>query len=150
MEAEVFDVWQKLLGLLTMLRRRFMGDQDTIMLILDDHHTVVRAQRIIAVKVTRRRRGEGQQLLQHLLGRGHMRAKSSHPAFDRRLCERHQEQGGKKARKVPETPPAHDREGTGQPDHAVAQMLGGRDPLHLGCEGHPLVLVVQGGHLARR
>ena len=42
-EAEVFDVLEKLLGVLPILRRRFMGDQDAVMLILDDHHTVVRA-----------------------------------------------------------------------------------------------------------
>ena len=46
-----------------------------------------------------------------------------------------------------ETDPAHDREITGQPDHAVAHMLGGRDPLNLWCEVHPLVLVVQVGTL---
>src|SRR5215813_12665018 len=32
-----------------MLRRRFMGDQDAVMLILDHHHTVVGAQRVIAI-----------------------------------------------------------------------------------------------------
>src|SRR2546425_10267969 len=45
-EAEVFDVLQKFLGVLPVLRRRFMGDQDAVMLILDDHHTVVRTQRV--------------------------------------------------------------------------------------------------------
>ena len=45
---------------------------------------------------------------------------------------------------MPETDPAHDREGAGQPDHAVAHMLGGRDALDLWGEVPPLVLVVQG------
>ena len=44
---------------------------------------------------------------------------------------------------MPETDPAHDREGAGPPDHAVAHMLGGRDALDLWGEVHPLVLVVQ-------
>ena len=48
---------------------------------------------------------------------------------------------------MPETDSAHDREVTGQPDHAVAHMLGGRDALDLRGEVHPLVLVVQVGTL---
>src|SRR5712691_3238914 len=48
-EAEVLDVLEKFLGVRPMLRRRFMGDQDAVMLILDDHHTIVRAQRVVAV-----------------------------------------------------------------------------------------------------
>ena len=48
---------------------------------------------------------------------------------------------------MPETDPAHDREVAGQPDHAVAHMLGGRDALDLRGEVHPLVLGVQVGTL---
>ena len=44
-----------------------MGHQNAVMLILDHHHTVVRAQRVIAVNMTLRHRKEDQQLLQHLL-----------------------------------------------------------------------------------
>ena len=57
----------KLAGILTIFRRRFMGDQDAVMLILDDHHTVVRAQRVVAVKVTLRGWGEREQLLGDVL-----------------------------------------------------------------------------------
>ena len=49
---------------------------------------------------------------------------------------------------MPETDPAHDREVAGQPDHAVAHMLGGRDALDLWGEVHPLVLGVQVGTLS--
>src|SRR5712691_1449196 len=66
-EAEVFYLLKKFPGILTILRRCFMGDQDAVMLILDHHHTVVRTQRVVAVNMTLRRRGEGQQLLKHLL-----------------------------------------------------------------------------------
>src|SRR2546425_1110753 len=69
-EAAVFDVLEKLLGVLPMLRRRFMGHEEAVMLILDDHHTVVRAQRVGAVKVTLRGWGERKQVLKHLLGDG--------------------------------------------------------------------------------
>src|SRR5262249_4302697 len=54
LEAEVFAALQKLPGIVPILRDRFMGDQDAVMFILDDHHTVVRAQRVIAVNVTLR------------------------------------------------------------------------------------------------
>src|SRR6266568_3275292 len=67
MEAEVFASLQKLPSILTIVRRRFMGDQDAVRLILDHHHTVVCAQRVIAVNMTLRHRKEDQQLLQHLL-----------------------------------------------------------------------------------
>ena len=117
------------------------------MLILDDHHTVVRAQRVVAVNMTLRRRGEGQQLPQHLLWRGQMRANVINPSFDRRLGNGNQEQRGKEERNVPETDSAHHREVAGQPDHAVAHMLGGRDALDVRCEVHALVLVVQVGTL---
>src|SRR5262249_31208369 len=39
-----------------------MGHQDTVMLSLDYYHTVVCAQWVIAVKMTLRHRGEGQQV----------------------------------------------------------------------------------------
>src|SRR3954464_13398982 len=66
-EAEVFAALQKLPGLVPIFRRSFMGDQDAVMLILDDHDTVIRAQRVVAIDVTLCRRGERQQLPQHLL-----------------------------------------------------------------------------------
>src|SRR5262249_880016 len=43
--------------------------------------------------------------------------------------------------------PAHHREVTGQPDHTVAHMLGGRDTLDVRGEVYPLVLAVQVGPL---
>ena len=61
-EAEVCDVVQTLPGVLPMLRRRFMGDQEAVLLILDDHHIVGRAQRGGAVNVALRRRGAGTQV----------------------------------------------------------------------------------------
>jgi len=85
LEAAVFSSLQKLPGIVPILRGRFMGHHDTVMLILDHHHTVVRAQRVVAVNMTLRRRGEGQQLPQHLLWRGQMRANVINPPFDRRL-----------------------------------------------------------------
>jgi hypothetical protein len=84
-EAEVFASLQKLPGFLPICRRRFMGDQDAVMLILDDHHTVVRAQRVVAINVTLRRRGERQQVPQPRLGRGQMPANVITPACNRRL-----------------------------------------------------------------
>ena len=143
MEAEVFASLQKLPGILTIFRRRFMGDQDAAMLILDDPDTVIRAQRVVAINMTLRRRGECQQLPQHLLGRGQMHANVINPAFNRRLAHGDQEQHRKEERKVPETDSAHDREVTGQPDHAVAHMLGGRDTLDVRSEVYSLVLGVQ-------
>src|SRR6266849_8966544 len=116
LEAAVFQWLQTLPGLLPMLRRRFMGHQDAVMLILDHHHTVVRAQRVIAVNMTRSRRGDGQQWPKHLLWRRPMRTNVIHPAFDRRLGHGNQEEQGKEARNLPETDPAHDREGAGEPD----------------------------------
>jgi len=92
MEAEVLYVLKKFPGIVPMLRRCFMGDQDAVMRILDHHHTVIRTQRVVAVNMTLRRRGEGQQLLQHLLWRGQGRANVINPAFDRRLGNRNQEQ----------------------------------------------------------
>src|SRR5262245_9636302 len=60
---------------------------------------------------------------------------------------RDQEQYRKEQRNVPKTDSAHDREVTGQPDHAGAHMLGGRNTLDLWGEVHPLVLGVQVGTL---
>ena len=57
---------------------------------------MIRTQRVVAVNVTLRRRGEGQQLPQHLLGCGQIGANIINPAFDRRLGNRNQEQRGKK------------------------------------------------------
>ena len=130
-----------------MLRRRFMGDQDAVRLILDHQYTVVRPQRVGAVNMTLRRRGAGQQVLQHLLWRGQVRANGIHPAFDRRLGNRNQEQDCKEERTVPEADPADHREVTGQPNHAVAHRLGGRDALDRWCEVSPLLLAIQGGPL---
>jgi hypothetical protein len=72
-----------------------------------------------------------------------VRANGINPAFDGRLGNRNQEQHRQEERNVPEADPTDHREVTGQPDHTVAHMLGGRDPLDLWGEGHPLVLVVQ-------
>src|SRR5437868_11166905 len=101
-----------------------MRYEDAVLLILDDHHTMIRPQRVVAVNVTLRRRGEGKQLPQHLLG------------------NRNQEQRGKKDRHVPETDSTDHREIARQPDHAVAHMLGGRDTLDSRCEVYPLLLVI--------
>src|SRR5215471_3799645 len=60
MEAAVFASLQKLPRIVPILRHRFMGDQDAVMLVLDDHHTVVRAQRVVAVNVTLGSRGDSQ------------------------------------------------------------------------------------------
>ena len=80
-QSEVFSLLKKFPGIRTMLRRRFLGHQDAIMLILHHHHTVVRTQRVVAVNMTLRRWGEGKQLLKHLLWRGHVRANVINPAF---------------------------------------------------------------------
>lgn len=124
-----------------------MGHQHAVMRILDHHHTVVRAQRVGAIDRTLRRRSEGQQLLQHLLWRGQVRANVIHPTFHRRLGKRNQEQCGKEERNVPEADPAYHCEVTGQSDHAFAHRLGGRDALDFWCEVYPLVLAIQGGTL---
>src|ERR1700754_4092014 len=67
LEATVFSSLQKLLRVIPILRCRFMGDQDAVMLILDHHHTVIGARGERAINMTRRHWKEGQQLLQHLL-----------------------------------------------------------------------------------
>ena len=76
-----------------------------------------------------------------------VRANVIHPAFDRRLGNRNQEQRGKKDRNVPETDSTDHREIARQPDHAVAHMLGGRDTLDGRCEVYPLLLVIEIGTL---
>src|SRR6266496_4656913 len=59
MEAEVFASLQKLPGIIPILGRRFMRDEEAVMLSLDHHHTIIRTQRVVAVNMTLRRRGEG-------------------------------------------------------------------------------------------
>src|SRR6266852_5888598 len=103
MKAVGFEFFKKFPGLLPMLRPRFMGHKDPIMRILHHPHTLVRSQRVVAVNMTRRRWREGTPLLQHLLWRGHMRAKVIHPSFDRRRGHGNQEQRGEEKRHVPET-----------------------------------------------
>ena len=127
-----------------------MGDQDAVMLILDHHHTVVRASWVVAVNVALRRWGEGKQVPQYCLWRGQRHANIIHPAFDRRFRNRNQAQHGKEERNVPEAAPADHRERASQPDHTVAHMLGGRDALDLWGEVHPLVPVRSGSNPARR
>jgi hypothetical protein len=117
------------------------------MLVLDDHHTVVRASWVVAVQMTLRHRSEGQQVPQHLLWRRQMGANRINPAFDRRLGNGQQESCGKEEGNVPKAHPADHREVTGQPDHAVSHMLGGRDALDCRGEVPPLVLVIHIGTL---
>jgi hypothetical protein len=144
LEAAVCASWQKLPGIRTICRRRFMGEQDAALLILDHHDPVIRAPWVVAIHVTRRRRGERQQLPQHLLGRGPRHANVIHPAWHGRRAHGDQEQHSKEERHGPETDAAHDREVTGQPDHAGAPRLGGRDTLDCRRAVYALVLGVQG------
>src|SRR5499433_2233622 len=143
LETEVFELLQKSPGLVPILRRRFMGHQDAVVLILHDHHTMVRPQRIVAVNMALHRRGYGKQLSKHLLWRGQMRANVINPPFDRRLGNRNQEQRGKDQRNLSETHAAYHRKIAAQPDDAFAHMLGGRDTLDIRCKVHALLLVVQ-------
>ena len=53
-----------------MLRRDLMRYQDTLMRILDHHHTVVRTQGIVAVNRTLRRWEAGKEVLKQMLWRG--------------------------------------------------------------------------------
>src|SRR5947208_16693989 len=92
MEAEVFYVVKQFPSMLPMLRRRFMGDQDAVRLILDHQYTVVRTQRVGAVNMTLRRRGAGQQVLLHLPWQGQVRANGIHPSLVRRLGPRYHAQ----------------------------------------------------------
>src|SRR5215216_1910053 len=71
-EAEVFYSLEKLPGIVPILRHRFMGHEDAVMLIFHHHHTMVGTQRVVAVNMTLRSRGEGKQMPQHLLWRGQM------------------------------------------------------------------------------
>ena len=64
MEAAVLASLQTWPGSLPMFRRRFLGDQEAVLLVLADPHTMVRAQRGGASNVSRRRWGEGKQLPQ--------------------------------------------------------------------------------------
>src|SRR5713101_10121835 len=146
-EAMVFELLQKLPGLLPIFRRCFMGHEDAVMLILHHHHTMVRTQRVVAVNMTLSRRGDGKQLPQHLLWRGPMRANVINPSFNRRLGNGNQEQCGKEESTVPKADPTDHREVTGQSDHAFAHMLGGRDAFDLRGEEYPLVLAIQVGPL---
>ena len=85
LEAAVFESWQPWPGIVPMLRYRFMGHSETGMLILDHQHTVVRAQWLIAVKMTLRHRGASQQVPQQRLWRGQKRTNGIHPSLERRL-----------------------------------------------------------------
>jgi hypothetical protein len=57
-EAEVFASLPKFLGVLPLVRRRFLGAQEAVLRILDAHAPGGRAQRGGAINVPRRRRGE--------------------------------------------------------------------------------------------
>jgi hypothetical protein len=80
-QSEVFALLKQFPGIRTMLRRRFLGHHDAIMLSLHHPHTVVRTQRVVAVTMTRRCWGEGKPLLKQLLWRGPVRANGINPAF---------------------------------------------------------------------
>src|SRR5438445_11046081 len=99
-EAEVFYSLEKLPGIFTILRHRFMGHEDAVMFIFHHHHTMVGTQRVVAVNMTLCSRGDGKQLPKHLLWRGQMRANVINPALDRRLANGNQEQRGKEERNV--------------------------------------------------
>jgi hypothetical protein len=76
-----------------------------------------------------------------------MRANVINPSLDRRLGNGHQAQRCKEPSNVPEADAAYHREGAGQPDNAVAHMLGCRDALDLRSEVPPLVIAIQIGTL---
>ena len=120
LEAVVFSWWQKLPGILAMLRRRVMGHQDAVMLILHHHDTVSSPQRGVAVHRTRRHRDEGQPWPQHLRWRGHRCAHSIDPAFARRLGHGHQAQHGKEQRNMPEADPTDTAR---EPAHRITLWL---------------------------
>ena len=143
-QSERVSFFQTFPGILPMLRRRFMGHQDAGMLSLHHQHTLVRSHRVVAVNRTRRCRREGEQWPKHLLLGRPRRAHGIHPSCDRGLAHGHQEQRGKETRNMPETDAAHHRQRAGQPDQALTHRLGCRDTLDVRCEGHPLVLGVQG------
>src|SRR5262249_26220748 len=56
--AEVLAWLQTLPGLLTICRRRCIGHEEAVRLLLDDHHTSIRAQWVVASHVTFRRRSQ--------------------------------------------------------------------------------------------
>ncbi len=143
MEPEVFEFLQKLPGIRTILRARFMGHQDAIMLILHHHHTVVCAPRVVAINMTLRRRGDGEQWLQHLLLAGQIRTNIINPSLDRRLGNGKKKESGKEQRNVPETDSAHHSKRAGQADNAVAHMLCCRDALDFRCKVPALILLIQ-------
>src|SRR5215510_4180270 len=147
LEAEVFELLQKLLGIVSILRRRFMGHQDAVMLILHDHNTMVSPYGFLSVNFSFLRRGEHKQVPKHLLWRGQMRTNIINPAFDRRFGNGNPEERCKEERNMPEADPTDHREVAGQPDHAVAHMLRGRDALDGWGEVYPLVLAIQIGTL---
>src|SRR3712207_5792530 len=107
LEAEGLSFLQKLPGTLPILPARFLGPQDTIRLILQHHHTVVRAPRLVASNMTLRRRGDGQQLLKHLLFAGQIRTNVINPSLDRGLGNGNQKERGKEQRNVPATYSTH-------------------------------------------
>ncbi len=143
MEAQLFDFLQKLLGLLSIFRRRFMGHEDPVMLILDHHYTIVRAPRVVAINMTLRRRGDREESLKYFLLGGQVRPNFVNPSLDRRLGDRKQEQRGKDQSNVPQTDTTHHREIAGQANTAVAHMLRGRDTLDLRGEVRPLVIAIE-------
>jgi hypothetical protein len=120
-----------------------MGHEDAIMLILYHHHTVVRAPRVVAINMTLRRRGDGEQLLQHLLLAGQIRANVINPSFDRRLGNGNQKERGKAQCNVSKTDAAHHSKRAGQTDNAVAHMLRCRYALDCRCNVYALVLAIQ-------
>jgi hypothetical protein len=123
--AAVLDVLEQWLGVLPRRRRRFRGHEDAVRLILNDHPTVLRAPRGVAVQVTLRGWGERKPWLQPLRGGGSRRAKGIKPALERRLGKRHHEQHGEEERNVPAADPPHHRTVAGQPADPRAHRLGG-------------------------
>src|SRR5215468_5516188 len=80
------------------------------MLLLDHHHTVVRAPWVIAVNMPLRHRGKSQQVPQPLLWRGQMRTNVIHPSLDRRRGNGNKKMRGKDQSNVPETDSARHRQ----------------------------------------
>ena len=113
------------------------------MLILHHHHTGVRAPRVVAISMTLRRWGEGEQWLKHLLLTGKIRTNVINPSLDRRLGNGNKKERGKDQSKVPETYSAHHSKITGQADNAVAHMLRGRYALDFRRKVPSLVLTIQ-------
>ncbi len=139
-EAAVCDVWQTWSGLLSLLRRRFLGPQEAGRLLLPPQPPRVRTHRGGAVPRTRRRRGESPPWPKPRRGPGPRRALRRHPALARRRGHGQQAQRGKEERPVPEADAADHGEGAGPPEHAVAPRRGGRDALDGRCALPPLGL----------